>query len=156
MLNGGDMADSTLDPERDRPAPKRKGHGTEALGPSGSSDSGSDLQGPGLAADAGLDFDTGTTSDIERSAGAGHDVGDANLDSDTDEVGTGEMATAGRDDDVGEARDIAPDRIIGSELPMPADALDRVALDEETTDQDDEEMTDESSTEETTVNRKQK
>jgi hypothetical protein len=143
------MADSTLDPDRERPARTGKGHGTKALGPSGSSDSGSDLQGPGLAADAGLNFDTGTTSDIERSAGAGHDVGDANLDSDTDEAGTGELATAGRDDDVGEARDIAPDRIIGSELPMPADALDRLVVDEETTDLDAEEMTDEPSSEDT-------
>ena len=42
----------------------------------------------------------------------------------------GEAATAGRDDDAGEARDIAPDRIIGSELPMPADALDRVVTDD--------------------------
>lgn len=120
------MADSTLDPTRTRPAPTGKGHGTDALGPSGSSDSGSDLKGPGIAGDAGLQFDTGTTSDIERSRGAGHDVGDANLDSDSDEGGTGEAATAGRDDDVGEARDVAPDRIIGSELPLPADALDRV------------------------------
>jgi hypothetical protein len=120
------MADSTLDPVREQRRETTKGSGTEALGPSGSSDSGSDLRGPGLAADAGLHFDTGTTSDIERSRGAGHDVGDANLDSDTDEHGTGERATAGRDDDVGEARDIAPDRLVGSELPMPADALDRI------------------------------
>ena len=83
-----------------------------------------------MADDAGLHFDTGTTSDLERSRGAGHDVGDANLDSDTDEMGTGEQSTAGRDDDVGEARDIAPDRIIGSELPLPADALDRIVVDE--------------------------
>lgn len=120
------MADSTLDPVRGKRPDTTKGHGTDALGPSGSSDSGSDLQGPGLAGDAGLHLDTGTTSDIERSRGAGHDVGDANLDADTDEGGTGERATAGRDDDVGEARDIAPDRIVGSELPLPADALDRV------------------------------
>lgn len=123
------MADSTLDPDRGKPAQAGKGHGTAVLGPSGSSDSGSDLQGPGLAADAGLHFDTGTTSDLERSRGAGRDVGDANLDSDTDERGTGERSTAGRDDDAGEARDIAPDRIIGSELPMPADALDRIVVD---------------------------
>lgn len=131
------MADSTLDPTRGKPPETAKGHGTAALGPSGSSDSGSDLQGPGLAADAGLHFDTGTTSDLERSAGAGHDLGDANLDSDTDETGTGETATAGRDDDVGEARDIAPDRIVGSELPMPADALDRVAVDDRRADDED-------------------
>ena len=124
------MAQSTLDPALDRPVEKPKGHDTASLGPSGSSDSGSDLQGPGLANDPELRFDTGTTSDLEKSQGAGHDVGDANLDSDTDEVGTGEQATAGRDDDAGEARDIAPDRIIGAELPMPADALDRIAIDE--------------------------
>lgn len=120
------MADSTLDPVRDKRPDQTKGHGTDTLGPSGSSDSGSDLQGPGLAGDAGLLLDTGTTSDMERSRGAGHDVGDANLDADTDEHGTGERATAGRDDDVGEPRDIAPDRIVGTELPMPADALDRL------------------------------
>lgn len=133
------MADSTLDPSREKPAETTKGHGTAALGPSGTSDSGSDMQGPGLAQDAGLHFDTGTTSDLERSAGAGHDVGDANLDSDSDEAGTGEEATAGRDDDVGEAQDIAPDRIIGSELPMPADALDRIMLDDDATSDEDSE-----------------
>jgi hypothetical protein len=130
------MADSTLDPERKQPPAPPKGHGTSSLGPSGSSDSGSDLQGPGLARDAGLEFGTGTTSDLERSDGASHDVGDANLDSDSDEGGTGEHATAGRDDDVAEARDIAPDRIIGTELPMPADALDRVVVDDRRADED--------------------
>lgn len=134
------MADSTLDPTREKPAETTKGHGTAALGPSGSSDSGSDLQGPGLAADAGLHFDTGTTSDLERSGGAGHDVGDANLDSDSDATGTGEVSTAGRDDDVGEARDIAPDRIIGSELPMPADALDRIVVDDDAPGEDSDEQ----------------
>jgi hypothetical protein len=125
------MAESTLDPARAKPAETTQGHGTAALGPSGSSDSGSDLQGPGLATDAGLGFDTGTTSDLERSGGAGHDIGDANLDSDSDENGTGESSTAGRDDDAGEASDIAPDRIIGSELPIPADALDRIVVDDD-------------------------
>ena len=133
------MADSTLDPTRERPAETTKGHGTESLGPSGSSDSGSDLQGPGLADDPGLHFDTGTTSDYERSRGASHDVGDANLDGDSDESGTGERATAGRDDDAGAARDIAPDRIIGSELPMPADALDRLVVDDDSTSDEDSE-----------------
>jgi hypothetical protein len=132
------MSRSTLDRPLDRPATKPKGHDTASLGPSGSSDSGSDLIGPGLAGDAGLDLATGTSSDIEESAGAGHDVGDANLDSDTDEGGTGEHATAGRDDDAGEARDIAPDRIVGSELPFPADALDRVAVDDRAPDADEE------------------
>jgi len=133
------MADSTPDPTREKPAEAGRGHGTAALGPSGTSDSGSDLQGPGLATDAELHLDTGTTSDLERSRGAGHDVGDADLDSDSDAAGTGERSTAGRDDDVGEARDIAPDRIIGSELPTPADALDRIVTDEAITGDDDSE-----------------
>ena len=89
-----------------------------------------------------MHFDTGTTSDLERSGGAGHDVGDANLDSDSDEAGTGELSTAGRDDDVGEARDVAPDRIIGSELPMPADALDRIVVDDDAPGDDSEEQQD--------------
>lgn len=127
------MANSTLDPARTRPAGQAKGRGTANLGPSGSSDSGSDLQGPGLADEPGLHLDTGTTSDAERGRGAAHDVGDANLDSDSDEGGTGERATAGRDDDVAEARDIAPDRIVGSDLPIPADALDRIDTEEDTT-----------------------
>jgi hypothetical protein len=132
------MSRGTLDRPLDRPASRPKGHDTASLGPSGSSDSGSDLQGPALAGDAGLDFATGTTSDIEESSGAGHDVGDANLDSDSDESGTGEHATAGRDDDAGEARDVAPDRIVGTELPIPADALDRIAVDDRATDEDEE------------------
>lgn len=133
------MADSTLDPTREAPARTPKGHGTDSLGPSGTSDSGSDIRGPGMAGDAGLPLDTGTTSDLELSSGASHDIGDANLDSDTDEAGTGERATAGRDDDVGEARDIAPDRIVGSELPMPADGLDRVMLDDDAASDEDSE-----------------
>jgi hypothetical protein len=124
------MADSTLDPVRTPRQPEPKGHGTDALGPSGSSDSGSDLQGPGLRSEAGLGLDTGSTSDLARKAGAGADVGDANLDSDSDEFGTGETASAGRDTSLGDAPDIRPDRIIGGEPPMPTDALDRISLDE--------------------------
>ena len=64
-----------------------KGHGTEALGPSDSSDSGSDVQ--GIPADAG----------------------DANLDSDTDRFGTGEVAAGERDTVVREGADIDTDHI---------------------------------------------
>lgn len=49
------------------------GHGTQALGPSDSSDSGSDV------------------------LGAGGLIGDEDLDSDSDRQGTGERASAGRD-----------------------------------------------------------
>ena len=68
-----------------------KGHGTESLGPSDSSDSGADLQG---AANT-----------------AGPDVGDANLDSDSDRSGTGERAASGRDTVVPDGIDIDTDRI---------------------------------------------
>jgi hypothetical protein len=95
---------STLDPDNfpDRPERGvRRGHGTGALGPSDSSDTGSDISGGrGMAQEAGLDLGSGTTSDLEQSTAkgtAGPDVGDADLDSDSDASGTGERATAGRD-----------------------------------------------------------
>jgi hypothetical protein len=90
------------------------GHGTEALGPSDSSDTGSDLVGAhGLAHDAdrfGLDRGTNEDPD-ERAPNGGADVGDGNLDSDSDRSGTGERGAAGRDtpDDAG--RDIDVDRV---------------------------------------------
>ena len=109
---------STLDPDNFPEAPDRTlgiGHGTGALGPSDTSDSGSDLIGAaGLAGEDVLDFDTGTTSDLEAgSAGgtAGPDVGDANLDSDSDSGGTGERAAAGRDSVARDGADIDVDRI---------------------------------------------
>ena len=65
-----------------------KGHGTDALGPSDSSDSASDMVG-----------------------GAGADIGDVDLDSDSDSVGTGEHMTAGRDPQTRADNDIRPDHI---------------------------------------------
>lgn len=66
-----------------------RGHGTAALGPSDSSDSGSDVQG----------------ADAERL------LGDAGLDSDTDRNGTGERLGATPDAEFEEGADIAPDQI---------------------------------------------
>ena len=125
------MPDSTLDLQLSTPPVTDKGHGTRALGPSDTSDSGSDLQGPGIyESDADvLGLDTGTNEDATHSSGAGRDVGDANLDSDSDAGGTGERASAGRDTEVEAGSDIAPDRLIGSAAPIPADALDRIAVD---------------------------
>ena len=83
---------STLDPDNFPTAPDRvlgRGHGTGALGPSDTSDSGSDVQG----------------------GSAGRDVGDANLDSDSDAGGTGERATAGRDTTAADGADIDVDHI---------------------------------------------
>jgi hypothetical protein len=114
------MPSSTLTPDnfpagRDRSV--LKGHGTFALGPSDSSDSGSDLQGaPGLASQVdgfGLDH-PGTTSDPEESFAdntAGPDIGDSNLDSDSDRYGTGERAAAARDVVGEDGSDIDTDRI---------------------------------------------
>ncbi|NMG53041.1 hypothetical protein [Aromatoleum aromaticum] len=88
------------------------GHSTADLGPSDSSDSGSDIAGaPGLVDDAGIATDSGTTSDMDHGRGAGADIGDTDLDSDTDASGTGERRAAGRDDSSREANDIQPDRI---------------------------------------------
>ncbi|MGE5171197.1 MAG: hypothetical protein ACM3JC_12615 [Rudaea sp.] len=96
-----DMGRSTLNTTGEGDAVTRKGHGTGALGPSDSSDSGSDVVGgPGLNRDDRLPLQHGTTSDPDvdaRGATAGPDIGDADLDSDTDRYGTGERAAAGRD-----------------------------------------------------------
>jgi len=95
------MPQSTLNQTGETPADVRKGHGTAALGPSDSTDTGSDIVGnSGLNHDDGLPLDRGTTSDPDRDgrgATAGPDIGDADLDSDSDRYGTGERGAAGRD-----------------------------------------------------------
>jgi len=122
------MADSTLDPDYLAGRSDRslgRGHGTDALGPSDLSDTGSDMQGVGLSGDVGLDMDEGTTSDPERSTAggsAGPDVGDANLDSDTDSGGTGERATAGRDSVEADGDDIDIDQVENVEAIDPEDS----------------------------------
>ncbi|WP_306393311.1 hypothetical protein [Telluria beijingensis] len=112
---------STLDPDNFPDRPDRslgKGHGIDALGPSDISDTGSDVVGgPGFAnldPDQVLDFDEGTTSDLEPGhAGdtAGPDVGDADFSGDSDMGGTGERAAAGRDAVARDGADIDTDRI---------------------------------------------
>jgi hypothetical protein len=110
-------AGSTLDPDNFNLPDRQigKGHGTGALGPSDTSDSGSDLQGgDGLSQDVGMDLDSGNTSAPEggtRGRGAGPDIGDANLDSDSDSSGTGETAAAGRDSIFADGDDIDIDDI---------------------------------------------
>jgi hypothetical protein len=95
------MAESSLLHPQHTPPSTTKGHGTDALGPSDSSDSGSDVRGgPGLNHDDGLGPRAGSTSDPDvdkRRATAGADLGDADLDSDSDRNGTGERGAAGRD-----------------------------------------------------------
>ena len=86
------MSSSTLDTENsfERDRVLNKGHGTVALGPSDTSDSGSDI----------------------AAGGAGFDIGDPNLDSDTDAEGTGERAGVGRDRGDAAGLDIGVDQIV--------------------------------------------
>ena len=135
------MADSTLDLSDLTPTATRKGRGTSALGPSDTSDSGSDLQGPGIYEDDAdlMQLDTGTNQDTSHGSGAGRDIGDANLDSDSDAGGTGERASAGRDLDVEAGSDIAPDHVIGSAAPLPTEVFDRLAVEAIDEDEDSEE-----------------
>lgn len=95
------MARSALNTTGEGRDGTQKGHGTRALGPSDSSDTGSDVVGgPGLNRAGGLPLQHGTTSDpdVDRApTTAGPDLGDNDLDSDTDRHGTGERAAAGRD-----------------------------------------------------------
>ena len=130
---------STLDPDNFPEAPDRslgKGHGVDALGPSDLSDTGSDVVGgPGFASnidpDQVLDFDRGTTSDLEAGhAGetAGPDVGDADFSGDSDRSGTGERAAAGRDAVVRDGADIDTDRIESvPDLPLTEEDTDFLA-----------------------------
>ena len=112
-----------------------RGHGTEALGPSDSSDTGSDLHGaPGLAAQSrdidGFGLDKPPETDLEEGFAnytAGPDVGDANLDGDSDSGGTGETATVPRDLLGNEGADIDTDHIER----IPEDAEKFEGLDEE-------------------------
>jgi hypothetical protein len=112
------MAAGPLHPDNITPGPDRRmppGHGIDALGPSDTSDSGSDLKGgPGLAQQIdGFGLDRNPT-DLEESTAnntAGPDVGDGQLDGDSDSGGTGERAAAVRDTVAPDGADIAPDRI---------------------------------------------
>ena len=119
---------STLDPDRTpgRDRVTGTGHGTAALGPSDSSDSGSDVGGgPGPVEGEVLGLGDGRSSRKPGSGSraAGPDVGDANLDSDSDRYGTGERGAAGRDEP--EAMDRMPDHIVGQpESREGEDALD--------------------------------
>jgi hypothetical protein len=130
---------STLDPDNFPEAPDRslgKGHGIDALGPSDTSDTGSDVVGgsgfaENLDDDQILHFDTGTTSDLEASHAnntAGPDVGDANFSGDSDSSGTGERAAAGRDTVVEDGADIDTDHIeVIPNLPLSEDDTDFLA-----------------------------
>jgi hypothetical protein len=113
-MTAGPLHPDNLTGGRDRSL--GKGHGTAALGPSDSSDSGSDLHGaPGLAGQVdGFGLTRTGGGDLEESFAnytAGPDVGDANLDSDSDRSGTGETASASRDMVAADGADIDTDHI---------------------------------------------
>jgi len=106
---------STLLGGRGRDRVTGKGHGTDALGPSDTTDSASDIAGgPGLIEGDVIGLDRGTNEDPDTRGPihtAGADIGDAELDSDSDSVGTGEHVTAGRDPETRADNDIRPDHI---------------------------------------------
>jgi hypothetical protein len=98
------MAGSTLDPDnipRRRKRQSLKGHDVRSLGPSDSSDSGSDMAGPGLIDDDALHLDRGTNEDPEAGKAdrieAGAAIGDREMDDNSDRSGTGEHLTAGKE-----------------------------------------------------------
>jgi hypothetical protein len=113
---------STLDPENFPAGRSRralKGHDTRSLGPSDSSDSGSDMAGPGLLDEEQLGLDRGTNEDSEAGrrnvADAGASIGDLDMDDNSDSPGTGEHLTAGKDPDLRVNADRDADRVVASE-----------------------------------------
>lgn len=86
---------STLDPENFPTSGNTRGtplgHDIKSLGPSDSSDSGSDV------------------------ADAGASLGDLDMDDNSDRFGTGEHLTAGTDPDIRVSGDIGADRIVGAD-----------------------------------------
>lgn len=116
------MAGTTLDPDHLPLERKRKtlqGHDLRSLGPSDSSDTGSDMAGPGLLDDDVLRLDRGTNEDSEGGranvADAGASVGDLDMDDTSDRSGTGERMSAGKEQTVRPGADIDTDRVVGPE-----------------------------------------
>ena len=95
-----------------------KGHDVKSLGPSDSSDSGSDMAGPGIVDPDALGLDRGTNQDIEGgrhdTADSGASVGDLGMDDNSDRFGTGEHLTAGKEPGVRPDGDRDTDRVVGA------------------------------------------
>jgi hypothetical protein len=113
------MAGSTLDPDNipaKRGRHTQKGHDVASLGPSNTSDSGSDMQGPGLVDDDALHLDRGTNEDPEGGTlgkiEAGQAVGDRDMDDTSDSQGTGEHLTGGKDPRIRPNEDRDADRVV--------------------------------------------
>ena len=88
------MPNSTLDMTGEESPVTGLGHGTGALGPSDSSDSGSDVVGgPGM--DEGLSDEQARRMPQTVRGTSGRDLGDSDLATDSDRAGTGERGAAG-------------------------------------------------------------
>ena len=128
------MTDSTLENPGGTPAANAPGHDTRSLGPSDSSDSGSDVQN---ATPHAADM----TDELDQHA---LELGEAELDSDSDRHGTGERASADGDSNLRPDDDVLPDRI--QDAPG-SDAPDLAEVDTDDTDSgDDVEAVDETIT----------
>jgi len=105
------MARSPLVGGYDRAATPAPGHDTPSLGPSDSSDSGSDVAGLDAAddEDPGLLVDTATDADSQRPEGGAETFSPG---ADSDGAGTGERRSAAGDAGALEGADIGPDRIV--------------------------------------------
>src|SRR3954466_15424614 len=113
------MAGTTLDPDNipGRPRPKTvKGTDVKSLGPSDTSDSGSDMAGPRPGGADAPPLPPGTNDDMEGGtvgkieAGAG--VGDREMDDTSDASGTGEHLTAGVEPRIRANQDRDFDRVV--------------------------------------------
>ena len=90
------MTASTLDLTGEEAPVTGRGHGTGALGPSDSSDTGSDVVGgPGM--DEGLSDEQTRRMPMTTRRNSGRDLGDGDLVSDSDRNGTGERGSASVD-----------------------------------------------------------
>jgi hypothetical protein len=123
---------STLNPNAvatGRGGDTAKGHDVKSLGPSDSSDSGSDMAGPGLVDDDALGLDRGTNEDAEAGrrnvADSGASVGDLGMDDNSDRYGTGERLTAGKEPRVRVDGDRDTDRVVGADEAGLGDGLDQ-------------------------------
>jgi hypothetical protein len=105
------MARSPLVGGYDRTAPPAPGHDTPSLGPSDTSDSGSDVAGLDAVddEDPGLLVDTATDADSQRTEGGAETFASG---ADSDGAGTGERRSAAGDAGAAEGADIGPDRIV--------------------------------------------
>ena len=105
---------STLNPDDEqRPEVRQTGHDNASLGPSDSSDSGSDVAGAKRHA---FDVD----GELDNHA---LETGEAELASDTDRFGTGERASADGDSTLEDNEDIEVDRVISAAGEEDADSM---------------------------------